>query len=128
MTNCQWASEGAMTHTTRQKVEPKLFFANERTFIKWLHMAVVLSSISSAVLAFTNKKSGSAQYYALSLLPVSLIFIGYALRTFMVRGAKIRGRLDVRWDDPVGPVLLTSLLIAALSVQFMLQVAKMFSR
>ena len=88
-------------------------------------MAVILSSISTAVLAFT-KKSGTAQYYALTLMPVSLIFIIYALRTYMARGAKIRGRLDVRWDDPVGPVLLTSLLIAALSAQFLLQIAKMF--
>lgn len=33
------------------KVEPKVFFANERTFLAWLNMAVTLSSISIAILA-----------------------------------------------------------------------------
>jgi uncharacterized membrane protein YidH (DUF202 family) len=38
-------------------MEPKLFFANERTFIKWMQMAVVLSSISVGVIAFANDES-----------------------------------------------------------------------
>lgn len=33
------------------KVEPKVFFANERTFLAWLNMAVTLSSIAIAILA-----------------------------------------------------------------------------
>jgi hypothetical protein len=33
------------------KVEPKVFFANERTFLAWLHMAVTLASISMAIVA-----------------------------------------------------------------------------
>ena len=34
-------------------MEPKQFFANERTYIHWLHMAVHISAIASAVLAFS---------------------------------------------------------------------------
>ena len=90
-------------------------------------MAVVLSSISIGVLAFT-KKSSQAQYYALTLMPVSLVFIGYALRTFLIRGSKIKGRSDVRWDDPAGPVVLTTLLIVALSVQFIFQVMRILEQ
>lgn len=37
------------------QMEPKVFFANERTFISWLSMAVNLSSISIGVLAFTSR-------------------------------------------------------------------------
>jgi hypothetical protein len=33
------------------KVEPKVFFANERTFLAWLNMSVTLSSIAVAILA-----------------------------------------------------------------------------
>lgn len=33
------------------KIEPKVFFANERTFLAWLHMAVTLASISVAIVA-----------------------------------------------------------------------------
>lgn len=33
------------------KVEPKVYFANERTFLAWLHMSVTLASISVAIIA-----------------------------------------------------------------------------
>lgn len=33
------------------KIEPKVFFSNERTFLSWLNMAVTLSTISLAVVA-----------------------------------------------------------------------------
>ena len=52
---CDWAQAADIDHITQQKEEPKIFFANERTFIKWLQMAVVLSSISIGVLAFSKK-------------------------------------------------------------------------
>lgn len=76
---------------TIQKVEPKLFLANERTFISWLHMAVIMSSISIGVLAFSNTQ-GSADEVALSILPVALLFIVYALRTYLIRSRKINTR------------------------------------
>lgn len=55
--NCDWAMAWNAPRITAQKVEPKLFFANERTFIKWLHMAVILTSISIGVLAFSSSTS-----------------------------------------------------------------------
>ena len=39
------------------RMEPKTFFANERTFLTWLHMAVTIGTIAAALLGF----SGSAQ-------------------------------------------------------------------
>jgi hypothetical protein len=33
------------------KIEPKVFFANERTFLAWLHMSVTLASIAVAIVA-----------------------------------------------------------------------------
>jgi len=88
---CDWSESAAASHITIQKVEPKLFLANERTFISWLHMAVIMSSISVGVLAFSNTQ-GSADEVALTILPVALMFIIYALRTYLIRSAKIRTR------------------------------------
>jgi SPX domain protein involved in polyphosphate accumulation/uncharacterized membrane protein YidH (DUF202 family) len=118
---CDWAQQEAIpAHIVSQKVEPKLFFANERTFIKWMHMAVILSGVSTGVLAFSNATS-YAQDYAVMLLPISLMFIGYALSTFLWRCNQIKTRSDLRWDDPMGPVVLTCCLIVALVVQFVLK-------
>jgi hypothetical protein len=58
----------------------------------------------------------------MSLLPLSLLFVIYAVWTYLWRSEKIRTRDVSRWDDPVGPVLLTVLLIVALTVQFTLKV------
>jgi hypothetical protein len=41
-----------LARTTAMRLEPKTFFANERTFLAWLHMAVTLGSISAALLGF----------------------------------------------------------------------------
>jgi hypothetical protein len=40
-----------LTSQVPVKVEPKVYFANERTFLAWLHMAVTLASISVAIVA-----------------------------------------------------------------------------
>ena len=33
------------------KVEPKVFFANERTFLAWIHMSLTMASISVGIVA-----------------------------------------------------------------------------
>lgn len=40
----------------QQRAEPKTFFANERTFLSWLHMALTMGSISAAMLGFSTTK------------------------------------------------------------------------
>ncbi len=77
------------------------------------------------------------------LLPVAVLFIVYALRTYLSRSEKIKTRdaeryifaiigfIDgsygmiqlFRWPDPFGPVLLTMLLIFALAAEFVLKVS-----
>ncbi len=42
-----------MARSLPMKLEPKTFFANERTFLAWLHMAITLGSISAALLGFS---------------------------------------------------------------------------
>lgn len=42
---------GGKARAVPVKIEPKVFFANERTFLAWLHMAVTLASISIAIVA-----------------------------------------------------------------------------
>lgn len=73
------------------KVEPKVFFANERTFLAWLHMSVTLSTISVAIVAFAEANDFS-QVYGLMLMPVAIAFCGYSLYMYMKRSSMIRQR------------------------------------
>lgn len=123
-----WArpAEGLKAMNT-QKVEPKLFFANERTFISWLQMAVVLSASAVGILAFTSETGGRAELFALMILPVALLFIVYAVSTYLWRLSMIKEREAERWDDPFGPVLLTVIVIIALVMQFFIKLFDAFA-
>lgn len=57
------------------RVEPKTFFANERTLLQWLNTAVLLSTISITLLNFG---SPSGRRAGLIMAPVALFFIAYA--------------------------------------------------
>jgi len=70
------------------KVEPKVHFGNERTFLAWLHLVVVMAGASAMIVMYANREDGimesssaklGGQLYGIVLLPVSLAFIVYAL-------------------------------------------------
>lgn len=52
--NSRTPKERTMARTTPMRIEPKTFFANERTFLSWLHMAVTIGSIAAALLGFAG--------------------------------------------------------------------------
>jgi uncharacterized membrane protein YidH (DUF202 family) len=105
--------------TSIQKIEPKVFLANERTFLHWLHHGVILSTIASGILAFsTDSGEQWGEIYALVLLVISLGFCVYALHLFLWRTAQIRSRIPGRWDDPLGPMCLGAVLALVLAMNF----------
>jgi hypothetical protein len=62
------------------KVDPKVFFANERTFLAWLHVSTILAGASVAIVAFSDGHASSPdQLYGVILLPVAIAFIVYAM-------------------------------------------------
>jgi hypothetical protein len=125
---CGWAfpfcsrhnyAEAVMAPTSIQKIEPKLFFANERTFLHWMHFGVIFSSIASGILAFAEKSGSSlGEWYALALLPLSLGFCLYALNTYLWRADQMKARIPARWDDPYGPMVLGATLTVILVLNF----------
>jgi len=60
------------------KIEPKVFFANERTFLSWMHSATFLSAASMGIIAYADENPWS-QVYGITLLPVALGFIIYSI-------------------------------------------------
>ena len=99
------------------KVEPKVFFANERTFLSWMNMSVTLASISLAILSFGSSGDFS-QFYGLVMLPVAVAFCVYALYTYLRRGKLIRDRAPGPYEDTRGPIVLCLLLSLAIVINF----------
>ncbi|KAL0024932.1 hypothetical protein WJX77_004294 [Trebouxia sp. C0004] len=117
----------------RTRVEPKVFFANERTFLQWLQISVLLmftglsllggSSVggsmgvssggSSNTCASNNTACKASKYAGVIISPIAILFMVYALFMYKMRTVQILRRANVRYDDQSGPVILVILLIVA---------------
>jgi uncharacterized membrane protein YidH (DUF202 family) len=101
------------------RVEPKVFFANERTFLSWLNFTVILGGLAIGLLNFGDKVGKiSAGLFTL----VAMMAMVYALFTFHWRAKSIRMRGQGGFDDRLGPTVLTLALFAAVVVNFVLRV------
>lgn len=104
------------------KIDPKVFFANERTFLAWMHVSVILAGASVAMVAFTDPRQSTVdQLYGVILLPVSIAFILYAMVQYSRRASMIRRKAPGPYMDIVGPTLLTVILMLSIVAQFSLK-------
>lgn len=71
------------------RVEPKVFFANERTFLSWLHFCIVLGGLALGLLNFGDSVG---QISGLLFTAVAMLFMMYALFLYQWRADKIRNR------------------------------------
>ncbi|KAF9429409.1 vacuolar transporter chaperone [Entomortierella beljakovae] len=100
------------------RVEPKVFFANERTFLSWLNFTVLLGSLAIGLLNFGDRIGRiSAGVFTF----VAVIVMIYALVTFHWRADRIRKRLPGPYDDRFGPTVLCIFILAAILINFILR-------
>lgn len=99
------------------KIEPKVFFANERTFLAWLHTSILLAGASIAIVAFADANPWS-QLYGVILLPIAIAFIIYAMYQYTKRAAMIRRREPGPYEDIIGPTVLGIMLMLSIVAQF----------
>ncbi|KAG0174286.1 vacuolar transporter chaperone [Apophysomyces sp. BC1034] len=97
------------------KVDPKTFFANERTFISWLQFCALLLTVALTLLNFGDNTAHIVGGIFIGLGAVVAI---YALYRFEQRAWMINRRIDGRYDDLWGPAILCVLLVGALVVNF----------
>lgn len=100
------------------KVEPKVFFANERTFISWLQFCALLLTVALSLLNFGDRVSRIAGGIFIGISAAVAI---YALYRFEKRAWMINRRVIGRYDDLWGPAVLCCLLVGALIVNFYLR-------
>uniref|UniRef100_A0A7S2CA59 DUF202 domain-containing protein n=1 Tax=Florenciella parvula TaxID=236787 RepID=A0A7S2CA59_9STRA len=118
-----------LTRKVPTKVEPKVFFANERTYLAWLHMSMILATFSIGILSLSEKQGADrfAQAYGLVLMPVAIAFCVYALHMFMRRAAMLRRRDPGPWDERVAPTVLGVMLMVAIVTNFSLKIYDIYN-
>ncbi|KAG8629171.1 hypothetical protein KVT40_003036 [Elsinoe batatas] len=97
------------------RVEPKVNFANERTFLSWLEFSIILGSIAATLLNFGDNVSLASAWAFTIVAFVSLV---YSLFIYLWRVDKIRKRRAVSYHDKIGPTVLCFGLLAAVGVSF----------
>lgn len=107
------------------KIEPKVFFANERTFLAWMHLSVILAGASIAILAFAEEQNPLGQLYGVIMLPVAIAFIAYSMYQYARRANMIRHRHPGPYEDTTGPTVLAVMLMVSILAQFSLKLYAM---
>lgn len=95
------------------RVEPKVFFANERTFLSWIHFSIFLGGIATALVGLGNHTARISGYL---FGVVSVLFTAYALYLYQWRAGRIRQRDPGPYDDRIGPIVIVLVFMVAMLV------------
>ncbi|KAI0095516.1 hypothetical protein F4814DRAFT_185451 [Daldinia grandis] len=101
------------------RVEPKVFFANERTFLSWLNFTVILGALAIGMLNFGDRPAFISAFLFTGVAMLTMI---YALFTYHWRAKSIRVRGQAGFDDRFGPSVLAIILLLAVVVNFVLRI------
>jgi uncharacterized membrane protein YidH (DUF202 family) len=108
------------------KVETKVWLANERTFIKWMHVSTLMATLS---LALYNGASSVGNTLGSNLGAVYVLIAVcaalWAYYVYMRRAKEIRERSPKHMDDRIGPIVVGVALIVALSMNFAFKVVSL---
>ena len=99
------------------RVEPKVYFAAERTFLLWLEFSIIVGSIAATLLNFGDI-SGSLVSASVLFTIVACASMLYSLGLYLWRVKCVRERRAVRYHEPWGPTMLCIGLLAAVIVNF----------
>lgn len=100
------------------RVEPKVYFATERTFLSWLEFSIILGSIAATLVNFGDNLSLLSAWAFTVVAVAALLYsvIIYALRVNLIR--KRRAQIGGRYYDKWGTSLLCIGLLAATAISF----------
>ncbi|KAF9223701.1 hypothetical protein BS17DRAFT_733388 [Gyrodon lividus] len=108
---------------TSLKVEGKVWFANERTWISWLNLAILLGTLALALFNASHEPIARTFAYVYAAISVGVVIYGFYL--YQSRITMIRKRDPGHYDAIVGPVIVSTLLFFAVLANFVLRVQEL---
>jgi len=109
--------------TVPAKIEPKTFFANERTFLKWMTICLFIQAAGVAFIGFTDFGLVSITT-GVALIIVSVLFMTYSIIRYKIRAYRIKYHQAERYDDVYGPVALFVVLSAVVLMNAVFYIAQ----
>ncbi|CAG8888991.1 unnamed protein product [Penicillium nalgiovense] len=104
------------------RVEPKVYFAAERTFLSWLEFSIILGGIAATLLNFGTESATLISSWAFTILAAGALV--YSLFLYIWRVDKIRKRRDVKrvYYERWGPTVVSLGLVMIIVLNFGLRV------
>ena len=100
------------------KVEAKVWLANQRTFIKWQHIAILLATFSLALYNAAGVSNDIARTLSYVYTAFAIFASVWGWYVFMWRTRLIKERSGKDFDNPIGPFVVTVGLALALVLNF----------
>ncbi|KAG5646965.1 hypothetical protein DXG03_001688 [Asterophora parasitica] len=121
-----WAAPAGKKIAIPVRIEPKVYFAAERTFLKWMNTAVFIGTIATTLLNFTPPEDSRGLISAAFFTFTALLAIAYSVGIFVHRSYKLRERhAEGLYYDKYGPTVLCGVLFLALATNIGLRVSEM---
>lgn len=100
------------------RVEPKVYFAAERTFLSWFEFAIIMSAVATTLLNFAADTTGALLYASLGFTITAVASLVYAAGLYLWRVRMMRARRAVGYHEKYGPTILCVLMVVAIAVNF----------
>jgi len=102
------------------KVEAKVWFANERTWISYVNLSVLMGTLALAL--YNASDDGVAKNFAVFYVCVSIGILIYGYVVYQRRITMIRKRDPGEFDDLVGPMIISALMFIGILSNFIIRV------
>lgn len=104
------------------QIEPKVWLANERTFLKWQHICVLLGGLSISL--YTAAGEGSlAEWMGIGYICIAVFAGAWGYWTLHWRRSMIVARSGKDFDSMAGPLVISAALMVALVLNFVFAVS-----
>ncbi|KAJ1338142.1 Vacuolar transporter chaperone 3 [Microdochium nivale] len=99
------------------QVEPKVWLANERTFLKWQHICVLLGSLAVGLYTAAGENF-VAECMGIAYIIIAIMAGVWGFSMFKVRQQMIVDRSGKDFDNLIGPLAVSVALMVALILNF----------
>ncbi|KAI0749737.1 SPX-domain-containing protein [Daedaleopsis nitida] len=121
-----WSAPAGKRIAVPVRIEPKVYFAAERTFFKWLHLGIYIGTIATTLLNFVPPGDSVGLISAWLFTGVALVAIAYSAIIFVYRAYNLRHRrAEGMYYDKYGPTVLSVVLVGALATNIVLRLREL---
>lgn len=107
------------------RVEAKVWLANQRTFVKWQHVSVLLASLSLGLYNAAGQHNTIARTLAVAYTLIAAFTAIWGWGVYVQRSRMIEQRSGKDFDNVIGPVAVCISLVVALCLNFGFKVCRM---